>query len=384
MFVLLQQASVANRAIAMLLATALVLWGVGAHLTAEAANLTDVSNTLTDSDPGAVSNHTIEFVIPTGSNGIDATGEQIVVTVPTGFTGTSSLAFDDFDLAIDGTDQTLAGAASGATWGATVSGNDIIFETDTATVAALATVTIEIGTNATNQTTGDNQLVNPAATGSYQFNISIAAGQDTGKTEVAIIENVDVTASVDTNFDFTVTGFATAGGDVNGTSTTGTSTSTAIPFGTLTANQIETIAQRLNVTTNAINGYIVTVTADGQLDSSTGADIDGFIDGAYTDTPAAWVAPGGGTPDVNLENEWGHWGLTSTDATLSAGDEFASNLWVSASTTPREIMYHTGPSDGTTNHIGSTTIGYQIEITSLQEAADDYAAVLTYVATPTF
>jgi hypothetical protein len=30
---------------------------------------------------------------------------------------------------------------------------------------------------------------------------------------------------------------------------------------------------------------------DQNLLSSTGADIDGFIDGAYTNTPTAWINP---------------------------------------------------------------------------------------------
>jgi hypothetical protein len=31
-----------------------------------------------------------------------------------------------------------------------------------------------------------------------------------------------------------------------------------------------------------------------------------------------------------------------------------------------------------------TEVGYKIEITPLQEAADDYTTTLTYIATPTF
>jgi hypothetical protein len=54
--------------IATLVAIALVLWAVGAHMftTAEASNLTYVKDTLSDSDTGSVSNHTIEFLSPTG------------------------------------------------------------------------------------------------------------------------------------------------------------------------------------------------------------------------------------------------------------------------------------------------------------------------------
>jgi hypothetical protein len=34
--------------------------------------------------------------------------------------------------------------------------------------------------------------------------------------------------------------------------------------------------------------------------------------------------------------------------------------------------------------VGSTTVAYKVEITSLQEAAKDYTATLTYIATPVF
>ena len=47
-------------------------------------------------------------------------------------------------------------------------------------------------------------------------------------------------------------------------------------------------------------------------------------------------------------------------------------------------MAHSGPSDGTTLGVGRATIGYQAQITALQEAGDDYSTTLTYIATPTF
>ena len=194
-----------------------------------------------------------------------------------------------------------------------------------------------------------------------------------------------MTAAVDTVFDFTITGFSVTGTDANGTSTTATSSATEIPFGTLTANVVETIAQRLNVTTNAIQGFVVTVEQDQNLLSSTGADIDGFANGTYTNTPGDWSAP---TNSISDENTWGHWGLTSNDDVNAS--EFqgcggaATGCWVAASTTPRQIYSHDGPADGTTVDIGSTTVAYQVQITPLQEAADDYSTTLTYIATPTF
>ncbi|MES2966764.1 MAG: hypothetical protein V4668_03180 [Patescibacteria group bacterium] len=364
-----------HRVVAMLVATAVVVWSVGVFNNAQAANLAVISNTLSDSDVSALSNHTIQFTIPTSSPGVIA-GGTIVVTFPAGFNlATSGVSFTDVDFTINGAQQTLAAAAAGATWGATVTGQNLTLTSGSGVVTANQVVRILVGTNATG---GTNRVTNPSTVNSYEF-IVTAGAADSGRTRVAILDNVDVTAVVNTSFTFTVAGLATSTA-VNGTSTTGSTTATSIPFGVLTAGQIKTLAQRLNVTTNARNGFVVTVEQDGNLQSSTGADIDGFRDGAYTNTPQAW-----GAAPTNLiadENTWGHWGLTSTDD-LNA-DEFGSALFVAASTTPRQIFTHSGPSDGTTDNIGSSTVGYQIQISPLQEAGDDYTTVLTYIATPTF
>lgn len=364
-----------HRVVAMLVAAAVLAVSVGFYNTAGAANLFQVSNTLSDSDVSSLSNHTIRFTMATSSAGVGAT-QTITVTFPAGF-NMGSVAFGDIDFSINGVDQTLAAAPAGATWGAAVSGQVLTLTSGTGVVSAGQTVVIEVGTNATFGTTGTNRVTNPTA-GSYEFYVT-AGTVDTGRTRVAILDNVDVTAVVNTSFTFTVTGLATSTA-VNGTSTTGSTTATAIPFGVLTAGEPKTLAQRLNVTTNARNGFVVTVEQDQNLLSSTGADIDGFANGTYTNTPTVWSSP---TNNISNENTWGHWGLTSEDSDLN-GDEFGSVLFVAASTTPRQIFSHNGPSDGTTADIGETDIGYQIQISPLQEAGDDYSTILTYIATPTF
>jgi hypothetical protein len=203
---------------------------------------------------------------------------------------------------------------------------------------------------------------------------------DTGLTRVAILDGSVVTANVDTAFTFSVSGVA-SGSTVNGspTTTATTTTATSVPFGTLAPNVSKTVAQDLSVTTNAVNGFVVTVQQTQNLLSVTGADIDGFANGAYTNTPTAWTAP---TAQVANENTWGHWGLTSEDDLN--GNEFSSNKWVAASTTPRQVFQNSSSADGVTANIGKTRIGYQAQVSGLQEAADDYNTTLIYVATPTF
>jgi hypothetical protein len=329
------------------------------------------------------SNHTISFVTPTGI----PEGETIVIDFSEGPFVLGAVAFDDVDIQDDGTDLSVgAGCGGSEVVGFSTSSNQISLEFcsgDGGSIPANGTTTIEIGTNATFGATGNTQIVNPGV-GSYEITIQ-AGTADNGATRVAIISPVVVTAAVDTSFTFTVEGVAT--GTVNSEPITGSTTATAIPFGSLEANTATTSAQQLSVSTNASYGFAVTVQVDQQLLSSTGADIDGFIDGAYTNTPVAWDPP---TGTISNEDTWGHWGLTTEDSSLTSGltDPFnsggAGQLFVSASTTPVEVFRHNGPSDGTTAHIGRTRVGYKVEISPLQEAGDDYTATLTYVATPVF
>ncbi len=367
--------------IATLLAIALVLWVTGTHMfmKAEASNLTYIKDTLSNSAPSETSNHLIQFLSPTGVTSTQA----IVVTFPNGFNlSTSSVTFADIDLAENGVDETLVAAgATASQWNTVISGQTLTFTSGgaSAVIAANATVTIEIGTNAAGP--GVNQITNPSATTSYEFTVT-AGTADSGQFRVAIVDDVDVTANVDTTLTFTVTGVASASTvNTSPTTTSTTTTSVTLPFGTLAPGVSKTLAQDLAVSTNARNGYVVTVEQSQQLQSSTGADIDGFVDGNWTTTPTAWTSP---TNSIASENTWGHWGLTSEDFSTTRSIQFGANQWVAASTTPVIIMGHTGPSDGVTAGIGATRIGYQAQITALQEAGDDYNTSLTYIATPTF
>lgn len=362
---------------------AIILWtiGVPTFRFAEAANVTSYSDVLSDSTPATVSNHTITFVTSTGT----VAGDTISLTFESGFTGIGSLLANDLDLAINGVDQSLIdGAASGPNWNVTAAGSVIDIQSGTSTIGANATVTIEIGLNATFATSGDSQITNPGV-GSYYIQAAVGA-VDTGETRVAIVNAVTVTASVNTIFNFTVDGVDN-GLNVNQASTTGTSTSTSIPFGILVADTPATVAQDLTVNTNAANGFVVTVQTDQQLSSTNGADIDGFSDGTYVTSPAVWAAP---TQTLSLENTYGHWGITTNDDTItqSLTDTFdvggAGNRYVSASTTPVEVYRHDGPTNGTLDGVGTTRVGYTVEVSALQEAATEYTATLTYVATPVF
>lgn len=361
------------QATAAIVTMAIILWSIGlpSFRIAEAANVASFSDTLSTSEPGVVADHTIVFTTPTGV----ANNQTIVLTFGDGPFGINAVTFNDISVSTTSGSFTLAANCGGSQMAAaSFSGTTLTIEMcvgDGGLIAPNGTTTIEIGTNAG----GTDQLTNPVA-GVYDIGIT-AGASDSGETSVAIVPVVVVSASVDTFFTFSVNGLA-AGQTVNGTTTGGATTGTSIPLGVLdpATNVASTAAQELVIETNARNGFTVTVQADGQLRSSNLADIDGFSNGSYATTPIPWANP---TASMGSENTYGHWGITSNDT-----DYFASGQYVSASTTPVEVWTNTGPTNGTLAGVGLARVGYTVQVSELQEAATDYQAILTYVATPVF
>lgn len=383
---------ISQQVVATLAACATVLASIGYYNTVQAANLSDVSVTLSTSEPSVDAEHTIQFTVPTGSS--IASGDDITITFDNRDDGAGGQSFNGGDISAaigDATHLTFQVNGGGFSAPTFVSSDNDSFTIDGITASAGETVEIVVAEAAgvTNPA-----KVNTAGVGdSYETLISIANGtSDVGATRVVIIDTVEVTASVPTQFEFEIRPVATST-TVNGEATTGASSSTTIPFGELEAGVAEFLAQQLAVTTNARNGFIVTVEQSGPLASANGADIDNFIDGATTTSPTAWAAPDGTL--AFGEDGWGHWGVTTEDGDVNSGTApnfTASDQYIAVLDTPQVIFGHNGPSDGTTtgagtaadDDIGVTEVGYKIEITPLQEAADDYTTTLTYIATPTF
>ncbi len=365
------------QAIAFILGLAILMWTTGfpGNLgKARAGAITSASDTISDSAPSQPANHTIDFTTPSGM----VSGETMVLSFESGIDITGLNSEDDIDVAFDGAATTSAAAAAGAGVFRAQLGvptaQDITLTSPTDGVASSTRLTIRIGDHTT---AGDAQIVNPSATSSYAVTVG-GTMQDSGEMRIAIIDVVTVSATVNTRFDFTVSGVA-SGQTVNSSPTTTVAASdvNALPFGVLSPNTSVTLAHDLSVVTNAVNGFTVTVEQSGDLQSSTGADINGFIDGSYTDTPTAWTSP---SATIGDDTTYGHWGITSDDPDFSG----TADRWVAASTTPRAIFSNTSVADGTQTGTGTTRIGYQVQISSLQEAGTDYSTELTYIATPTF
>jgi len=378
------------RAVALLTIVALLSWVIGLPAwihPAEAAGLIHVSDTISDSDLGVDAAHRIRFTTPGGFS----TNESMRISfdpTTTAFDLTGVTAGDIY-IVQGATKVAAVGSCTGAVseMYPTMNAETIDFTMCAGdSVASSTTFVIDIGT-----TTGGNLINNPATANSYVIQI---AGQgatpfvDSADTRIAIIDDVTVTAAVDTIFTFSINAVGqgrTVNDDV--TITSGTSTATTVPFGTIAPGVAKLMAQELRVDTNALNGFSVTVQADHTLLAGNGATIDAFLNGATTSSSTLWAGPAG---TMGSPNTYGHWGVTSDDNVVSST---TPNKWGSGYATyqgnfinnPVEVFYHNTAVQNTAGMgVGSTTVAYKVEITALQEAAKDYTATLTYIATPVF
>lgn len=363
--------------------------------TAEAAALTSIKDTLSASAPSTVSNHTIQFVTPSG---VDA-AEAITITFPVGFS-MGSVAFGDVDFAegdsgtcstASFTDKTLAGSASGATWGAAVSGQVLTITSDSGTVTAGRCVTVEIGTNATAGTAGTNRITNPAKSAGAgtadPYDITIAGSfGDTGTAMVAIVEGVTISATIDESLSFSIAAVTNNNCDSSFTTLAGPdSTVSAVSFGTLTsANTFVHGCHDLSVTTNATNGYAVTAEENTNLikaDNTVLADTIGDNGTMTESTQTAWgtatnngfgysCANNSGTGcSVSATTNYRQFACKGTDGQCDPGTGAETQQAVMASASPANA--------------NSSRIEYKLSYGATQ-ASGVYSNTITYIATPTF
>jgi hypothetical protein len=232
-------------------------------------------------------------------------------------------------------------------------------------------------------TINQNVISNPTSTGSYIIRIAPSAGTMTD-TRVVIVPGVNVTAAIATTFTFTVSGLAASTTLLNGATTTGTDTTTTLPFGTITPGGHNELGQQLNVTTNASNGFAVTVHEDQDMVSSKGNTIHTFANGNASSTPTPWTSP---TNIINQPQTYGHIGITSDDASGTLNFYGGGTPRYAGSFNPTStltVFAWNGPADGVTQNVGAVKVAVRLEIGSLQAAANDYSNNFIYVATPVF
>lgn len=362
-----------------LLAILVVLWTLGIstfYTRANAATVTFISATASSSAPSANTNYTIQWTATTSVT----VGQTIKISFDPGNSTFDLGSLTTADVVTSGspTNLTIISAACGGITANQVSiSGGISNSAGNKSITLTACGTVSSGTKVVNIT--NNHVTNPSSPGSY---IARVAGTqtDSGDTRIAIVNLVTLSAGVATSFNFTVTGLA-SGSTVNGETTSTTTTASAISFGTLASGTPVVGGQELTVTTNAGNGFIVTVIEDQNLTSSAGGQIYTFKDGAANSLPLVWATPTGA---VGNSLTYGHLGITSDDADLNGG-EFTGTKYVgNFATTSRVIFSNSGASDGITQNIGKVRVAYKVQITALQAAGSDYTNHFIYVCTPTF
>ena len=318
-----------------------------------AAALTSLSNTMSSQKVSEASNHTIVFTSPSG---VDA-GETITITFPAGFT-IGSVDHTDIDVADDGVDVAVGATASGSTWGAAFSSQVLTITSGTGTMTAGSEITVEIGTNATADATGDQQITNNASANTYTIAIAGTFG-DTGNILIPILndDEVSITADVGQTLSFSIS---------DNTIGFGTLTSGSARYATGDANGsgTETSAHNLVIGTNASSGYTVTYNAANTLafgvDEIDIATIVGDSDGT----------PGSEQFAINF--------TTDGDATIATAYANASDNWSMATGTATTIVSESVPT-------ADETVGayYLANIASLTPAGS-YSTTIVYIATANY
>ncbi|TAK04258.1 hypothetical protein EPO34_03900 [Patescibacteria group bacterium] len=359
---------------------------------AQAATITSAKDTMSRVQISTLSNHEILFTTPTGV----ASGATIIVTFNTDFSVAAALDFTDLDLSSDSTpdadcsadetEATLAAAPSGATVGAVrTSGTVITFTNGTTVIAAGSEVCIQIGTNATNQTTGVRQVTNATTDSSASAKTVALSGTfgDSGTIALGIVDDDTVAISA------TVTSALTFDLDTVTTdtcSTTETAAAYAVALGTITTtdtrvsggtDSVESICVDLN--TNASGGAVITVV------SANGSS--GLVS---TSVPGDTIPSAGATMADGTAN----YGICVVSETSSAGtfDDVApfDNASCAANTETNVVGGLTTSAqtilDTNTDPIatGRAQIAVNAAISGITPAHSDYADTLTFIATGTF
>lgn len=207
---------------------------------------------------------------------------------------------------------------------------------------------------------------------------------DNGVVAFATVPAITASATVLETLTFTVGDMgATCLADHGGSGTDRDATPTTIPFGTVTAEAFYNGCQTLTVSTNATNGYDVTIGESDQLTYGSEQIADGTCDGVCSETT---VAPW----DTATNNGFGYCMKDSTgDGAATADTEWATEGCGDASE-GFKIIPDTGQPE-TRNSIMSSIaevadvaeIDYSLSVDATQPAGT-YNTTITYIVTPTY
>lgn len=244
---------------------------------------------------------------------------------------------------------------------------------DTTGVVDITFATGETPAGASNRTVILTGITNASTAGTAYYlqfstysNVNCSTGPiDNGTIAFIYTSGQTVSASIDPTLTFSVAGVASAQ-SVNTATTNVTTTSTTIPFGTITTSSNRIAAQDLSVATNASSGYTVTIRYTGTFTNGAGGNI---LDHTGTNaTPTPFSSPGTSS-----------FGYTTQDFALGTGtaDRFDGGDWAGFTTSPLEIIYSSAAAAETVR------IGFQAGIAATTPSGA-YATTVIYTATPIY
>lgn len=397
---------------------------VGSIVNATQFNITSPLVTALASTDYAVASQSGTWTIAFTTVSSVPVGGKLTITIPANDTNTpaqnnngmpdssgsvSTNGFDMNGLAVGG--ATVTGGCTPANWGSSGAATSITVggsgTTDTVISWTRASSSCVGGTPIT-ITIGSPYIVNPAPiTGHTQgqadvYGVTIATTDGTNILDsvvprVAPIEAVLISATVDQSLSFTVASIG-ASQTACGKTTSVATTATSVPWGHLgTPNSFNYAAQQLTVSTNASNGYAVTIQENDQM-GLNGNTCPGTSpsSGEYTFTAGHTCIRDtacGSTPcTYATTQDWitaTYDGLgyslasqSGTDAVFYYGEQgrafSARDLPDINSYSAQNIMYNAAPVSGS-----SAYVCYGITITGTQPAGYYYNTV-KYTATAVF
>jgi len=278
-----------------------------------------------------------------------------------------------------------ATTTSPSAWNNLNPSNWIIVATTTYSVTASSTSAEDLSTAGSWVIGG---LTNPSATSTYFVQIytytdpGCTTQSDTGVVAYAILSGVTVTATVAETLNVVVNASTCDSFVTDGTNKL--SATTSIAFGTVDTEAFYNSCQRIDIGTNANNGYAARIYKTQPFTSGSYTISDGDCDGGCaTSTEEVWeTAANNGfgycmkDRDLNAaqvaDAGWGtnYCGLTS-------GNQYFK---VIGNTSNDAIIFMQSGSSTTTNR---SWIGYRLSVDSAQ-AAGAYTTTLVYIVTPNY
>lgn len=330
-----------------------------------AGALNTLSNTQSSLKIGTLSDHTIQFVTPSGV----AAGQAITLSFPAQYTmGSFSVSNVDFGTSTSATcssfnEETLASSPSGSTWGVAQSGQDITITSGTASIPANRCIRIKIGSNASVGGTGVSQITNPGTSNFYTLSIGGTFG-DSGLITTNIIPDdaVALTGIVSQSLTFSISTSTLYFGILSSGAAKFASSSNSA------GDTLETVAHTFEVGTNAASGFVVTVIGSTLTSQQNVTNTITAIGAG-----AASSTPGNEQFGIRITESGGIGTIVVPPYSYATSYAYNSNA-----TTSSTVASGSGSTPTATY-----SVRYLANINAMTEAGN-YAANLVYVATANF